>query len=76
MYLEGVGTCMLCKFDGKLFRRSTRGCQHVQMNECHIADDIALLATTRHGSEQALLKVARAFRMTVSLPKTKLIVTE
>ena len=78
MDLEGGGNCMLCKFDGKLFRRSTRGCRQVQMNECQFADGTAVLVTTRHGAEQALLnyiKVARAFGMTVSLPKTKLIVT-
>ena len=76
--LEGVGTGMLCKFDGKLFRRSTKDSQQVQLNECQFADDAALLATTRSGAEQAILtyiEVAKAFGLTVSLPKTKLMVT-
>ena len=41
--LEGVGANVLYKLDGKLFRRSTRGCHQVQMNECQFADDTALL---------------------------------
>ena len=76
--LEGVGTSMLCKLDGKLFRRSTRGSQQVHLTECQFADDAALLATTRSGAEQAILiyiNVAKAFGLTVSLPKTKLMVT-
>ena len=76
--LEGVGTSMLCKLDGKLFRRSTRASQQVHLTECQFADDAALLATTRSGAEQAILiyiNVAKAFGLTVSLPKTKLMVT-
>ena len=76
--LEGVGTSMLCKLDGKLFRRSTGGSQQVHLTECQFADDAALLATTRSGAEQAILiyiNVAKAFGLTVSLPKTKLMVT-
>ena len=75
---EGVGTSMFCKLDGKLFRRSTRGSQQVQLTECQFADDAALLATTRIGAERAILTyidVAKSFGLTVSLPKTKLMVT-
>ena len=69
---------MFCKLDGKLFRRSTRGSQQVQLTECQFADDAALLATTRIGAEWAILTyigVAKSFGLTVSLPKTKLMVT-
>ena len=73
-----MGTGMLCKFEGKLFRRYTEDSQQVQLNECQFADDATLLATTRSGTEQAILsyiKVAKVFGLTVSLPKTKLMVT-
>ena len=39
--MERVGTGMLCKFDGKLFRRSTKDSQQVQLNECQFTDDAA-----------------------------------
>jgi len=76
--LEGAGTCLLYKYDGKLFRRSTRGARQTQMNECQFADDTALLATNRHAAELATLayvNVARDFGLTVNLTKTKMMVT-
>ena len=76
--LEGAGTCLLYKYDGKLFRRSTRDAHQTRMSDCQFADDTALLATTRYGAEQATLAyvdVAQAFGLTVSLEKTKLMVT-
>ena len=48
------------------------------MTECQFADDAALLATTREGAERAMeeyLRVAEDFGLSVSIPKTKLIVT-
>ena len=48
------------------------------MNECQFADDTALLATNRHAAEVATLayvNVARDFGLTVSLTKTKMMVT-
>ena len=74
---EGVGTYLRCKLDHQLFRRSTRGAEEYRMNECQFVDDAALLATTCTGAEQAALsyvEVASAFGLTVSLPKTKLLV--
>ena len=74
---EGVGTYMQCKFDHKLFRRSTRGAEERRLTECQFADDAALLSTTRIGAEQAIksfIEVAGAFGLTVSLSKTKLMV--
>ena len=46
--VEGVGTCLLHKFERKLFRRSVL---ERQMPECQFADDAALLANTRAGAE-------------------------
>ena len=40
--IERAGTCLLDKYDGKLFG----GPHQTQMNECQFADDTALLATT------------------------------
>ena len=54
--LERVGTCVLYKFDGKLFRRSTIGAHQAQIIECQFADDVALLVTTRSGAEKAALR--------------------
>ena len=62
--IEEAVTCLLYKYDGKLFRKSTRGASQTQMNECQFADDTALLATNRHAAEVATLayvKVARDF---------------
>ena len=76
--LDWAGTCLLYKFDGKLFRRSTRGANQTQKRDFQFADDAALLATNRHTVEQATLayaEVAQAFGLTVSLAKTKLMVT-
>ena len=76
--LDGAGTSFLYKYEGKLFRRSTRGSHQKRLKECQFADDAALLATSGYGAEQATLvylNVARAFGLTVSLQKTKLMVT-
>ena len=43
---EGVGTGVICKLDGKLFRRSIRSSHHVHMKKCQFADDAASLATS------------------------------
>ena len=70
--LEGVGTLLLFKYDGKLFRRSTRqACKR----EVFYGDDAVLFAGTRTGAEQALMlyqEVAGAFGLKVNLQKTKL----
>ena len=82
--LDGVGTDMLCKFDDrKLFRiyidlQKATSKIEMQLNDCRFADDTALLATTKSGTEQAALtniEVAKTFGLTVSLTKTKLMVT-
>ena len=76
--VDGVGTFLLHKFDQKLFRRSTRNACESQLTDGQFADDAVLLTTTRAGTEQAMMSytdVARAFGLTVSIQKTKLMVT-
>ena len=52
--MEGVGMYLRFKYDQKLFRRYTRNAQETRMSECQFADDVALLATTCVGAEQAI----------------------
>ena len=75
--VEGVGTCLFYKLDQQLFRRSTKRANRKWLSECQFADDIALLATTRAAAEEACREyqaTARAFGLTVSIPKTKFMV--
>ena len=75
---DGVGVYLRHKDDGKLFRRYTRNASQTTATECQFADDAALLATTRAGAERSLLEyvqVASDFGLTVSIPKTKVMVT-
>ena len=76
--LEGVGIILLHRFDQKLFRKSTRNACESQLIDDQFADDAVLLATTRAGAEQAMrlyCDVAKAFGLTVSIQKIKLMVT-
>ena len=76
--LGGVGVYLRYKHDGKLFRRYTKNAKEAWLTECQFADDAALLATTREGTERAMeeyLRVAEDFGLSVSIPKTKLMVT-
>ncbi len=77
-HLEGVGICLKYKLDEKLFRRSSRDAQQVWLTECQFADDAAILSTTRRGAEQAIMAyidVADKLGLTVSIQKTKLLVS-
>ena len=76
--VKGAGVYLRHKDDGKLFRRYTRNSEVTRLNECQFADDAVLLATSRVGAERALteyIRTARDFGMTVSLEKTKIMVT-
>ena len=53
-HVEGVGTTMLYKLDQQLFRRSTSRAEEFVIGECQFADDVALLATSRAGAEEAI----------------------
>ncbi len=59
-----------------IFRRYTRNAREVNITECQFADDGALLASTR--AEKAVRvyqQTSNDFGLTVSIPKTKLMVT-
>ena len=76
--VEGVGMTIQYKLDRKLFRRYTRNASERRVTECQFADDGALLSSTRPAAEKAVLmyqQTSRNFGLTVSLPKTKHMVT-
>ena len=75
---DGVGVSLKYKHDQKLFRRYTRNAEETKLTELQFADDAALLARTSEGAEVAIQKymeVASDFGLTVSVPKTKLLVS-
>lgn len=75
---EGVGISVKYKYDGMLFRRYIRNASERKVTECLFADHEALLASTRSGAERAALeyqKTSSDFGLTVSIPKTKHMVT-
>ena len=75
---DGVGITVHYKYDQKLFRRYTRNAMMSWLTECLFADDGALLSSTRSGAEAAVCayqQVSKSFGLTVSLPKTKHMVT-
>ena len=66
------------KYDQRLFRRYTRNSMLRWLTECLFADDGALLASTRSGAETAVCtyqQVSKDFGLTVSIAKTKHMVT-
>ena len=76
--VAGIGITLNYKYDKKLFRRYTRNSCSTQLTELQFADDAALLSTTRKGAEDAIdkyIEVVAEFGLTVSIPKTKLMVT-
>ena len=76
--VEGVGVTLKFEHDGKLFRRYTRNAEETTLTECQFADDGALLAASRHGAKRAVQEyqlVTKDFGLTVSIPKTKHMVT-
>ena len=75
---DGVGITVKYKMDGKLFRRYTRNSCERRITECQFADDSALLASTRSGAVKTAIEyqqTGRDFGLTVSIPKTKQMVT-
>ena len=76
--MEGVGIYLRYKYDGKLFRRYTKNAEETWLTECQFADDAALRARTREGTERVMkeyLQVAEDFGLSVNISKTKLMVT-
>ena len=75
---EGVGIIAHYKLDQRLFRRYIKNASVQWITECLFADDGALLASTRSGAECAVVnyqQVSKDFGLTVSIPKTKHMVT-
>ena len=72
--LENTGIYLRYKLDKKLFRRFTRNAEEMEVNECQFADDAALLATAKRGSELVtteFMLVSKDFGLTLSISKTK-----
>ena len=75
--LEGVGTLIMNKQDGLLFRRSTRYANRTLMYKGEFTDDVVLLAWSREAACTAIkayVEVASSLGLTVSFPKTKFMV--
>ena len=73
----GCGITVKYKMDGKLFQRYTRNSCERMTTECQFADS-ALLASTRSGAVMTVIehqRTGRDFGLTVSIPKTKQMVT-
>ena len=51
---ESVGTTLLYKLDQQLFCTSTSRADEFDIDECQFADDVALLATSPAGAEEAI----------------------
>ena len=74
---EGVGTLIVNKQDGLLFRRSTRYANRTLMYKGEFADDVVLLARSREAACAAIkayVEVASFLGLTVSFHKTKFMV--
>ena len=75
---EGVGIIAHYKYNQKLLQRYIKNASVHWVTECLFADDGALLASTRSGAEHAVVsyqQVSKDFGLTVSIPKTKHMVT-
>ncbi|XP_062521682.1 uncharacterized protein LOC134196544 [Corticium candelabrum] len=75
---EGVGIMIKYKQDKKLFRRYTKNACERKIAECQIADDPAILSSSRSGAEKAAMEYQQTnsdFGLTVSIPKTKHTIT-
>ena len=68
--MEDVGSYLRYKFEQQLFRRYTRNASEGTIKECQLADDVAMLATTREGAEttiRAYSCVAKSLGLTVNI---------
>ena len=75
--IEGVGTLVINKQDGQLFRRSTRNASKTLLYKGEFADDVVLFACSRKAAcaaIEAYIEVASSLGLTVSFPKTKFMV--
>ena len=75
--VEGTGTHTLYKQDQQLFQRSIRNAQEMLLIKGEFSDDVVLWARMRQAVSAAIrayVDVAKAFGLTVSVPKTKFMV--
>ena len=75
--IEGVGTLVVNKQDGRLFRRSLRNASGTLLYKGEFADDVVLFACSREAActaIEAYIEVASSLGLTVSFPKTKFMV--
>ena len=75
--IEGIGTLVVNKQDGQLFRRSTRNASETLLYKGEFADDVVLFACSREAacaSIRAYIEVVSSLGLTVSFPKTKFMV--
>ena len=75
--IEGVGTLVVNKQDGRLFRRSLRNASGTLLYKSEFADDVVLFACSREAActaIEAYIEVASSLGLTVSFPKTKFMV--
>ena len=72
-----IGVDVLYKCGGRLVRQSTRRPSKVRVTVFLFADDAAAVGTSREGMEYAALeleKIVRAWGLTLSVGKTKVVV--
>ena len=75
---EGVSITIKYKQDKKLFRRYTKNACERKITKCQVADDAAVLSSSRSGAEKAAMEYQQTnsdFGLTVSIPKTKHTIT-
>ena len=75
--IEGVGTLVVNKQDGQLFRRSLRNASGTLLYKGEFVDDVVLFACSREAAciaIEAYIEVASSLGLTVSFPKTKFMV--
>ena len=77
--VEGVSTTLLYKLDQQLFHRSTSRAEEFDIDECRFADDVASLATSHAGTEEAIrayCSTTAGLELSVSFIQTKFLVAE
>ena len=75
--IEGAGTLVVNKQDGRLFHRSIRNASETLLYKGEFADDVVLFACSREAAcaaIEAYIEVDSSLGLTVSFPKTKFMV--
>ena len=72
-----VGTMIINKQDGLLFRRSTRHASRTVLHKGELADDVVLLAWSReaaHFTIKAYVEVASSLSLILNFPRLSMII--